>query len=81
MTGGTLSGGSYSSTGGAIQFDGSGTNVLSNVTLGSAGVIDLSPTDHSSDLEGTTSLPTAAIHCGGSSTLVFNQAATVTGRP
>jgi hypothetical protein len=79
LTGGTLSGGSYVSTGGVIRANSSGSNILNNVVLGSAGVIDLSPASSFLRLEGTTALPAGGYTIGGLSTLVFNQPATLTG--
>src|SRR5205807_11023 len=79
LTGGTLSGGSYSTTGGVIRFNGSGSNILNNVTLGSAGVIDLTPSGSFVRLEGTTALPAGSYTVGQNATLVLNQAATLTG--
>src|SRR5262245_51935223 len=79
LTGGTLSGGSYSSNGGVIRPNGNSNNILSNVMLGSAGVLDLSQASSFVRLEGTTALPAGGYTIGGSSTLVFNQPATLTG--
>ena len=80
LSGGSITGGTISVAGTAkLLLSGNGSNALSGVTLASAGVVDLSPANSFVRLEGTTVLPTGSYTIGGGSTLVFNQAATVTG--
>ena len=80
LNGGTISGGTVTVAGAAkLLAANNASNILNNVTLGSAGVVDLSPGSNFLRLEGTTALPAGSYTIGSTSTLVFNQAATLTG--